>query len=652
MKNIYALISISILLLTSAISMAQGCEDPIVEIISGDADGDEMVCSGVPFTLRVTNMSCENPEDYYFVWSGVGPGTTVDGNPQVVIPAQTNGTASPNEITISLVIWEDVDEDMDTANDTIIGTDDITLEILPEMAVSIGVSAGSPPLCLGNDISLVATVTGGGGPPYSTISWSGDVSGNQLSVTDNNVNQTSPTYTVDITDQDGCMASETNDEITINPLPNAAVTGSAIYCLGEEISLDVSSASTITDCEWDVVSGAINSSASSDECSLTIPSVSTDDTNDYFVTITDNNGCSGVSNPYGVEVYELEVSISADLSEVCSNAASVPLDLDVITGAPLTTQQLTANGVPINVGAAIFDPEVGNTGTFNIVYSATNPGCSDSDEIEIEVLPIPDVSVTGDIPTVCRNNSSIDLADFVSPEGGVFSSADVSLPGDGNLDPVEYPAGSIDFTYEFQAANSCINSASSSLVIDPELIAEMNEGFSICQGFQTNLGANPTGGAGSGYTFSWSNPNGLGNPNSQSPELLPTVPEGTYDFVLTLTDNNGCETSGEQTVEVAAQPSVAITHEPASFCDTDTLIMTANVEGGTGAFQYFWENETGTNQPNTFDTGPIVGSREISVVVVFPDIAQTGCETTNFDTLVVASPSPNPSILSIPESNT
>jgi hypothetical protein len=40
------------------------------------------------------------------------------------------------------------------------------------------------------------------------------------------------------------------------------------------------------------------------------------------------------------------------------------------------------------------------------------------------------------------------------------------------------------------------------------------------------------------------------------------------------------------------------------------------------------------------------------VVIVYPGFAQTGCETTNYDTLLVASPSPNPSILSIPESNT
>lgn len=651
MKKIYALISTLALLLSSGIVAAQGCEDPIVQIFSGDSDGNSMVCAGEPFTLRVTNMSCTNPGDYYFEWTGFGSDETIDGNPQISIPAQTNGTASPNEITISLVIWDDVDDDMDTANDTIIGTDDITLEILPEMSVSIGIASGSEPLCLGNDISLIATVEGGGGAPFGSISWSGDVSGSQLSVIDNNVNQTSPSYSISVTDQDGCTATDSNNGISINPLPQPVVTGSAIYCTDDELELDVSSGGTITDCEWDVVSGEINPSASADDCMLTIPSVTTDDTNDYFVTITDDNGCEGVSSQFDVEVFELEIEISADLSEVCSNAGNVALDLDVISGAPLTTEQLTANGVDIDVETAEFDPEVGNTGTFTIVYSATNPGCSASASTTIEVLPIPDVSISGDIPTVCRNNSSIDLSDFISPAGGVFSSTDVTLPGDGILDPVEYAAGAIDFTYEFQAANSCINSVNGTLVVDPELIAEMEESFSICQGFETNLGVNPTGGSGSGYSFSWSNPGGLDNPNSQSPELLATLAEGSYDFTLTLTDNNGCEASGEQSVLVAAQPSVTITHVPASFCDNESLVMTANVEGGTGALQYFWENESGTTQPNTFETGPIVGSREISVEIVYPDFAQTGCQTTNFDTLVSASPSPNPSILSIPESN-
>ncbi|HKL02202.1 MAG TPA: hypothetical protein VJ911_00950, partial [Cryomorphaceae bacterium] len=251
MKKIYSLISTLALLFSTGFVTAQGCEDPIVQIFSGDSDGNGMVCSGEPFALRVTNVSCTNPGDYYFVWSGFGSDETIDGNPEINVPVQTNATASAVEITISLVIWDDVDDDMDTVNDTIIGTDDITLEILPQMSVSIDTGNGSEPLCLGNDISLIAVVEGGGGAPYGSISWSGDVTGTQLSVIDNNVNQTSPSYSISVTDQDGCTASASNNEISINPLPQPVVTGSANYCTDDELALEVNSSGSITGCAWD-----------------------------------------------------------------------------------------------------------------------------------------------------------------------------------------------------------------------------------------------------------------------------------------------------------------------------------------------------------------------------------------------------------------
>jgi hypothetical protein len=644
------LISITFLFLASSSVMAQGCEDPIIEIISGDDDGNNMVCAGQPFALRVTNMSCTNPEDYYFVWSGVGSGQTIDGNPQVNIPAQSNGSGSPLQLDINLVIWEDVGDDMNTANDTVIGEDDFVVMILAEFLVSIDIADGSEPQCLGNDISLTADVTGGGGAPFN-VSWSGDVTGSQLTVVDQNVSETSPGYTVDITDSDGCTATDTNDDISINPLPIGDIVGDSDYCVDEEIMLELDSEDEIASCFWDVVSGELSSNAVETNCAVSIPGAGTGDTNDYLVTFTDNSGCVGQSASFTVEVYELEISVSATENVVCSNGENIELLLDVISGAPLSTEELTANGENIDLGNPEFDPEVGQTGTFTIEYSATNPGCSASDTFTIEVLPIPDVSILPGIPTVCTNNSSIDLSEFVTPAGGIFSSPEEDFPVDGILDPVELPTGVVNFTYQFQAVNGCVNGMSEQLIIDPELVAEMDDSFSICQGFQRSLGVNPIGGAGSGYMFTWNNPAEIDNPFTQSPELEPTVSEGTYEFVLTLTDGNNCETSGSQTVTVAAQPSVNITHEPDGFCDTDSLIMMANVEGGTGDFQYFWESDAGTNQPSTYNTGSITGSREISVVIVYPDNALTGCQSTSFDTLVVASPSPNPSILSIPESN-
>ena len=66
-------------------------------------------------------------------------------------------------------------------------------------------------------------------------------------------------------------------------------------------------------------------------------------------------------------------------------------------------------------------PAMAGIGTHTINYSITNVnGCSDSDQITITVIPVPDATITP-VDTLCINNPAILLV--AKDSGGVWSGA-------------------------------------------------------------------------------------------------------------------------------------------------------------------------------------------------------------------------------------
>ncbi|HHG85115.1 MAG TPA: PKD domain-containing protein [Bacteroidetes bacterium] len=92
-----------------------------------------------------------------------------------------------------------------------------------------------------------------------------------------------------------------------------------------------------------------------------------------------------------------------------------------------------------------------------------------------------------------------------------------------------------------------------------------------------------------GATYSWSPPAGLSNPNIHNPLAQPNV---TTSYTLTLTDSNGCVTTGQINLEIIkilsdAGPLVA-------FCEGEggTQLTAGPVSGGSSPYYYTWWCDT------------------------------------------------------------
>lgn len=177
-------------------------------------------------------------------------------------------------------------------NDTETKTNFITINSLPNANAGNDVS-----ICLGKSTTLNAS----GGTNYQ---WNNS---NTLSATNIDNPTASPTvnttYTVTVTDANGCTASD-NVLVTVNNLPNADASDDVTICLGGTTEL-FASGGTIY--QW-------SNAASLDNANVANPFANPTVTTSYTVTVTDNNGCSATDNVSVIVANSLIVSITNDTS--------------------------------------------------------------------------------------------------------------------------------------------------------------------------------------------------------------------------------------------------------------------------------------------------------------------------------------------------
>ena len=105
------------------------------------------------------------------------------------------------------------------------GSDSITVFVNPSMGIT---TSGTTPICDGQSATLNATPIGGTGP--FTYNWSNSLSGPGPQTVSPN---TTITYTVSITDSNGCSSPVQNILVTVNPTPSATLQSSSnVSCFG------------------------------------------------------------------------------------------------------------------------------------------------------------------------------------------------------------------------------------------------------------------------------------------------------------------------------------------------------------------------------------------------------------------------------------
>jgi hypothetical protein len=233
-------------------------------------------------------------------------------------------------------------------------------------------------------ISLRNNVVNGAAPVASEITANGDATtfclGDSVILTGNlggiwNTGATTPSITVTtsgiyfVTNTTNCGSINSDTiTVTVNPLPICSITGNPSFCPGGSTEI----------CASDGASSYLWSTGETTQC-ITLNTAGT-----YTVTITDANGCIGVSAPVTLVVNALpNVNAGSDFT-VCDNSTTV------LTGTGASTY-VWNNNVTNNVAFLVTE-----TATYTVTGTDAN-GCVNTDSITVTANPLPLVDAGNNI---------------------------------------------------------------------------------------------------------------------------------------------------------------------------------------------------------------------------------------------------------------
>ena len=438
----------------------------------------------------------------------------------------------------------------------------------------------------GNNGSIQVSVEGGSGPGTYTLVWdNGD--------TDETIdNLTAGTYTLVVTDTDGC--SFTYSETINEPAP-IMVTGTIDEAVcGESngsISLAVTGGSGDYTYVWDNGAAPV---ANPDGLPAGI----------YNVTVTDQNNC--IADPFTFAVTSPNAPqiefLSADVS--CNGAADGSIDFTVTGGTGMVT--VTLNGQEItetfidNLSPGIYE-----------IIAEDEEGCLFPSPVMIIEPPLLEAFVVDpQSSTLC--NGSTDGSIELTVQGGTGDDYDFQWTnGAGNVqNPDNLGAGVYDVIVT--DGNGCTTTETAT-ISEPDAIALTGDSSpaSCSNTADGEIEISIDGGTGE-YSLAWNN--GLSDDLNQE-NLQP----GNYTLVVT--DQNGCNGTIDVIVEAPEPVDVNLADVSnysgfnTSCNESEDGFITVSAEGGNGGYAYAWTD--GTDGPTISE----IGQGSYSVIVT----DQEGC---------------------------
>jgi gliding motility-associated-like protein len=462
--------------------------------------------------------------------------------------------------------------------------------------------------CVGaNDGSIDLTVNGGTAP-YN-YNWNNGFSTNE------DINGlTAGTYSVVVTDANGCQDSTNIQLDDPTPLNLTLAIDTSILCNGDAtgaINTTISGGTGTFNFNWNNGIGNVE-----DPNGLTA--------GNYILTVTDGNNCTIIDSINITEPTALSISATSDtlyngFEISCNGANDGGIDLTINGGTTPYSYLWSNNDTIQNLDSLV-------AGTYSVTVT-DSLGCQISTSITLNEPTLLTASATHVNPTCLGiNNGSIDL----TVNGGIAAYTYNWDNGIGNVeDPMNITAGI--FTVTITDQNNCTITLSDTLTgntnplsVSGVVISNYN-GFDISCPDSTNGNIDVTVSPIGAYTFNWSN----GLPSSEDQFNLGA---GTYS--VTATDANGCF----DTTSITITPPPTITTNISVLTNYNGSGISCNgasdanldltVNGGAGPYLYLWSNSTVIEDPMN------IGAGNTSVIVT----DQNGCIAN--DTITLSQPQP------------
>lgn len=498
--------------------------DPLVVSVLASSD---VICFGFSGGSADIEISGGTPE-YSILWSNGATSASInDLNP---------GTYS---VTVT-------DANQCTA------TTSVTINQPEEIIITLVDSKN--PSCQGVlDGSITVEATGGVGT--LTFNWDNGSSGASIdSLTDG-------TYTVTVTDENGCTATDLFDLTAPTPISLSVDTLIHVACKGE-----ATGSATISTSGEDKLSILW----STGDTTATIDGLLA---GDYGVTVSNSDGCAADTTITILEPENaVEVKIASTGSVDCSGNSEGALIAEVTGGtAPYTFMWDSGE-----TGDTIM---ANGAGTYKVLVTDAN-GCTASDSvtiiaqggIAINILAQTDILCNGELTGVL----SVEGTGGTSPYNYTWSTGDTTAMLSG-LAAGEYGLTVTD-------ANGCFADTTLAIAEPDKLVVTVETTDVLCMGEFTGSAQVTARGGTAPYSYEWSFGSDI--------EDFDGIGAGTY--VLTVTDANGCIDSTTVVINEPTALSAEAVATEIGCVDENGGSVDLTVSGGVLPYSYLWSNGTTT----------------------------------------------------------
>ena len=473
--------------------------------------------------------------------SDSGSVTIIAGTPMSLVKASNNPTAcgaSDGTATVSVTggapsytyLWDDpgssntedlagLDSGMYVVNITdACGIAITDTAVIDEPAVLTTVMSKTDVNCYGNGDGSATVTAAGGTVPYN-YSWNnGQITSTALGLFPGN-------YTVNVTDINGCLASDIITIVEPAALTASITASTDVSCNGDSTgsaSVAPSGGTAPYNYLWDDPNSQTGSTANGLAAGI------------YVVYVTDSCG-STVSEAVIINEPDALVSNAAVTNVSCNGFSDGAIDLTVSSGSP-----------PYNylwsTGDTIEDISGLSIGTYSVtVTDSCGTVVTDSIVISEPALLISSISGTD---VTC--NGAGDGTATVAPSGGTAPyyyswSNSQSNPAIVGLFPGDYTVNVTD-------NNTCLTSNIITISEPPALVLSMSKTDATCGNTDGSASLTTSGGT-SPYVYLWS----TGSSNTS----IFALAAGTYS--VTVTDTNSCTaTDSIEIITVAPQQPICI----------------------------------------------------------------------------------------------
>lgn len=389
---------------------------------------------------------------------------------------------------------------------------------------------GNLDFCPGNSTTLDA------GSGYKTYLWSDGSTTQTISV------NTAGTWTVTVTNADGCSGSATVNTI-LNPEPKPAIYGDLDFCDG---------ASSVLTADQKYYAHLWSTGA-------TTQSITVNKAGVYSLTVSNIEGCTGSTS--------VNVTVNPNPTPVITG------DLDFCAGKGTTLDAGAGYASYMwSTGATTQTIQVNSSGSFHVMVTDAN-GCSGSASASTKVNPNPKPSIKGILGFCPGNSTTLDA-------GSGYKSY---LWSDGSTTQTITVSTAATWTVTVTTGPGCTGSASVTTVLYPEPKPAIYGDLQFCDGSSTILTADQKY-----YAHLWS--------TGATTQSITVNKAGVY--TLTVSNMDGCTGSASVTVVVNPNPTPVITGD-LSFCAGKGTTLDA----GAGYASYLWSDGSTTQTINVNKAG-------------------------------------------------